>query len=64
MVHTEYRAALPPQDMLAHAHASLFCLAATGTGFGVRFKQAAISGCIPVLINDLVRVSPVLERES
>ena len=37
-------------------HASLFCLAPTGSGWGVRLKFALMSGCIPVLIDDRVRV--------
>ena len=46
---------LTQKEMLAHMHASLFCLAPTGSGWGVRLKFALMSGCIPVIIHDLVR---------
>ena len=48
--------ALSHKDMRAHMHASLFCLAPTGSGWGVRLKFALLSGCIPVIIDDHVRV--------
>ena len=46
-------------------HASLFCLAATGSGWGSRLKLALVCGCIPVIIDDQVRVSlPGVSRVS
>ena len=48
--------ALNHDEMRAHMHASLFCLAPTGSGWGVRLKFALLSGCIPVIIDDHVRV--------
>lgn len=36
---------------------SLFCLALTGAGWGVRLKLALWHGCIPVIISDRVQVS-------
>ncbi len=35
---------------------SVFCLATTGAGWGVRFKWAAMMRCIPVIIADGVQV--------
>jgi hypothetical protein len=35
---------------------SVFCLAATGAGWGVRFQQSIMMGCIPVVIGDGVEV--------
>ena len=56
MVHTSTRM-LEERHLRAHAHASVFCLAPTGSGFGARLKLVTMSGCIPVIIDDLVRVS-------
>ena len=47
---------LSHEDVRNQMHASLFCLAPTGSGWGVRLKQALMSGCIPVIIDDHVRV--------
>jgi hypothetical protein len=35
---------------------STFCIAATGSGFGVRAKLAVMNGCIPVIIADAIQV--------
>eukprot|EP00884_Botryococcus_braunii_P004845 jgi/Botrbrau1/14361/Bobra.0014s0016.1 len=39
-------------EMLAMMDQSLFCLAATGAGWGVRLKLAAMMRCIPLIIAD------------
>ena len=56
MHHTTRAAKLSHEDVRNQMHASLFCLAPTGSGWGWRLKQAAMSGCIPVIIDDHVRV--------
>lgn len=43
-------------DYFAGFRDSTFCLAATGTGWGVRAKLALYYGCIPVVIADGVQV--------
>ena len=35
---------------------SIFCLAPTGAGWGVRMQQSVMNGCIPVVIGDDVEV--------
>jgi hypothetical protein len=42
--------------MLYEMDRSVFCLAATGAGWGIRFKLAAMMRCIPVIIADGVQV--------
>ena len=59
VVHTSHRL-MDEKHLRAHAHASVFCLAPTGSGFGARLKLVTMSGCIPVVIDDLVRVSAPL----
>ena len=39
-----------------------FCLAATGAGWGVRFKLAVLNGCIPLVIADHVEVRAASSR--
>ena len=41
---------------LRYVNGSLFCLAPTGSGWGMRLRFALLSGCIPVIIDDHVRV--------
>lgn len=41
---------------MANFGLSLFCIAATGAGWGVRLKLAVMHGCIPVIIADHVQV--------
>ena len=60
LAHSSFAEALSREESRAHAHASLFCLATSGTGFGTRLKQAAVSGCIPLVIDDHVRVCCLL----
>ena len=37
---------------------SVFCLAATGAGWGVRLQQSILMGCIPIVIAPDVEVKP------
>ena len=43
-------------EMATEMGRSTFCLAATGAGWGVRLKYAAMFHCIPVVIADAVQV--------
>lgn len=43
-------------DYLRGFEESVFCLAATGDGWGVRLKLAVLFRCIPVIIADQIQV--------
>ena len=64
VVEAEHQGILNAEETHAHMHASLFSLAPTGAGFGVRLKFALLCGSIPVICNDHVRVrsTPVCLR--
>eukprot|EP00899_Mesostigma_viride_P022446 jgi/Mesvir1/3386/Mv05088-RA.2 len=53
---------LEPSGAVAMMRSSLFCLAPSGTGFGVRQYSAIMNGCIPVIVQDVSRLEdrPVL----
>ena len=44
-------------DYLRGFEESIFCLAATGDGWGVRLKLAVLFRCIPVIIADQIQVN-------
>lgn len=44
-------------NMVDDMRRSVFCLAPTGQGWGVRLKQAIFAGCIPVVVADHVQVT-------
>ena len=44
------------EDYLRGFEESVFCLAATGDGWGVRLKLAVMFRCIPVIIADQIQV--------
>lgn len=46
-------------DYLKGYEDSVFCLASTGAGWGVRLKLSAMFGCIPVIIADKIQVMPI-----
>lgn len=45
------------EEYMADFGRSLFCLASTGAGWGVRLKLALMHGCIPLVIADRVQVT-------
>ena len=48
------------QEVLRDMSLSVFCLAASGAGWGVRLQQSIMMGCIPVVVAPDVEVSPTL----
>ena len=44
------------QEVLKGMALSVFCLAATGAGWGVRLQQSIMMGCIPIVVAPDVEV--------